>query len=585
MDIYALPARSMVRLETHDAKVALPFLPDMKTAPIPGTNDYIYSFSVYYTNTTLEQTGYSITPSACVEAIRVNHIAVPFNKRKSCDPRAGVYWLDHEAPLYLSLTHYLQNGRNTIEVQTRRAEFDMGPLILCGSRHLSTWLGLAMILVACIMLVVVVKRQTGEYYSGYILTCGFLVYMNRLSHMGVSQYHMDLPGHLDYITYIASHWRLPEPFSGWSYFHAPLYYIIGAIIVTCADMCRSFDVFTCLQLFSLGCFMAFILFSTLTLRRVIATPIAYYTAITLLVFFPCGILFSSRVDSNLLFYAWYSACIYFTLRWLQSTTTIDFIRNFGIAIIMLGLAMATRTNALILFPILFLAILFRRIKWGWPAGFMQNRLVRIGLVVFCLGITASVARTEFYRLLERHHGGFLVGNTTMLSHHLVIHQASFSTLFIPNISLYLQHPYLDTALNQTGRQYFWDAMLKTSLFGEFSWKENWLAFTLIYVILGLVIYIIDGYIVHRRFLRSCPEWWLCLLSLAIPIAALMGNRVINPFACSQDFRYIYPSVASFCGLFGLVLERHIIEWRPFRKTLGMILGLGFAFCSVKFYLV
>ena len=43
--------------------------------------------------------------------------------------------------------------------------------------------------------------------------------------------HFDWQGHLDYIQYIAKHWKVPIATDGWEMFQPPLYYLISAVIL------------------------------------------------------------------------------------------------------------------------------------------------------------------------------------------------------------------------------------------------------------------------------------------------------------------------------------------------------------------
>jgi len=581
MQVFALPTRSLVRLETQNARAVLPFLPDMRTGPIPGARDYTYKFSVYYADTTRQQTSYSITPAGCVVNISINYKPIPFPRHGGCNPQPGAYWNVYEPPFFIDLAPYMHNGRNTIEVRTTRPEFDMGPIVLNDSAKPAKWLGMAMILVTCIYLVLLMERHTGDWMGGTILSGGFLAYMNRFCLQSGIQYSMDLPGHLVYITYIAQNWDIPKPYWGYSFYHAPLYYILEAINLTLVNLLRSFDALTCIQLFSLSCFMAFIVFSALTLHHLIRNRYAYYLALMLLVFYPSGILFAARIDSNLLFYACYSSCLYFTLCWLKYNQP----KHLVMTLIMFGFAIAARANALVLLPILAIAALYQWAKRKLTVDLLESPAIRAGLLIACIGLAMGPGRTEYYRLFESHHEPFLVSNTHVLPRVIILEPWSYDKLLMPHLAVYFKHPLWNVFIDENGRQYFWNSMFKSSLFGEYDWGAKGLAGVISILLFCLILYVIDGAILHRRALRYQAEWWLCLLTLFIPIIALMENRILNPFASSEDFRYVYPAIVSFCGLFGLVVEQHIIEWRPFRKVLGALLCVAFCVSAVKFYWV
>lgn len=581
MQMFALPNRSNVKVK-HDIKQrTVKFLPDMGIIDMKGKGPYRYSFSLYYNSVETEQTAFIITSGACLKRIFINGKEIPFRKYGHCLAYQGAYWNPYEYPVFVEMGPHLHKGRNNIEVRSQKAEFNIGPVIMYNPAKPAMWIGMTMILVTCLALVVFMERMTGDWIAGFIVAAAFSVYMHRFHHQHANMYSMDLPGHILYYSFIAQKWAIPKPFWGWSYYHAPLYYTLQACMVWLADMLRSFDVLNCTRVFSLACFMGFVIYFALMLHKLIRVPAAYYVALTLLVFYPAGIIFSSRLDSNLLFYACYAACIYHTLCWLDYNRK----RDLGLALMMFGYAIASRTNALILIPILVLAFAYHALLWERAKGLMNYKFVRLGVIVAILGLTVSVGRTEFYRLTESRNDPFLVGNAGWLSRTLLLEPWSFYKLFIPNLSMYFSYPYWSVFSDATGRQYFMNSMLKSSMFGEFIWGGFWIAVLMNKLLIALIAYIFEGYLLHRKTLRRNRNWWICLVTLGVPIAALMANRIAHPFGCSEDFRYIYPAIASFCGLFGLVTEQHIKQWRPFRVALGVFLCASFALCSAVFYML
>ncbi len=581
MQSFALPSRSLVKLDAGWGQSTLKFMPSIITHPPGRTTDYTYSLSLYYTDVELQQTGFSITPSSCIKSFTVNLKPVPVKRRYDCDNRPGSYWIPYNPPLSVDLAPYVQNGRNLVQVTVAKPEFNMGPIIFYDFTRLSRWIGLALLVVCCIAITAFMQRYTGERVTGYLMSAGLLVFMNRMAHTGPGMFAMDLPGHIEYINFIADQWSLPKPYWGWSYYHPPLYYFLGALVIRISNFYRSIDPLACLQFFNMACFMTFIGFSALTLQCIIHNKKAYYIALTLLVFYPGGILFAARIDSNLLYYACYAACLYFTFRWVQQGSP----KMLGLTIAMLGLSFATRMNTLFLIPLLVLAAFAVLLRHGRQKNLLQHACVRVGLMILILGLSASIGRTEYYHLIEARHDPLVAGNSNSLSRRLLLQPATLTTLAVPNLSMYFKHSLWDVWDDSHGRQYFWNSVLKSSMFGEFILDRKGTARVLSALLMAMIVFTFEGYVRHRRILKAQDEWWACLVTLAVPLAALMENRLVNAFACSEDFRYIYPALASFCGLYGLVLQAHIRDWRPFRAGLGAALVIAFAGSSVYFYYI
>jgi len=580
LQMFALPNRSNVRVRFDKAVRTAPFLPDMGLVRMRGLGSYAYSFNLYYHNVDVEQTAFEITPGSCITKIKVNGRELQPKMHGLCNEAPQSYWSPYEWPVFIDLSEELHNGRNTIMIRTHKPEFNFGPVIFYDPFKPAFWIGIMLVLLSCIMIVVFTERITGDWFSGFIMAAGFCVFVHRFNHQGANMFSMDLPGHITYFAHIAHAWEIPRPYRGWSFYHAPLYYSLMAGVVLLADMLRSFDVLTCVRIFSLGFFMTFIFTSAMILRRFIASGPAYYAALALLVFYPSGIMFASRIDSNILFYVFYTACLFFILRWLDTGRK----RDLSWVLMMFGYAIATRTNALILVPIIGLAMLYHAWLWGSTRGFLENRVLRLGMVVALLGLSVSLGRTEFYRIAEGRKDPLIVGNAFGLSGKLRLQPATFETLLIPNLKVFLERPLWSVWHDVSGRQYFWNSLLKSSMFGEYVWNFKPLAHKMSRLLLAIIAFTMEGYILHRRTLGRDPRWWMCLITLAAPVAALMANRISYPFACSEDFRYIYPALLSFCGLFGLVMQRHAQEWRPFRLALGATACVLFAVASCIFYM-
>lgn len=581
MHYYALPKRSMTVAKANNTSFVNTTFPSLIGRHIMTGREFTYRFQLDYDNWPWQQTGFQILPNkSCISKILINNKEFSFHKGATCNPMVFSHWNPYSGPGYIDISSAIHEGINTVVIKSTKAEFGMGPVIFYHNLRLAKWIGLAMTLVCCIALYKFMLQRTGSAIGGYIITAGFLVHLQRFSHYGVMDRAMDMPGHLIYITDIARYMSWPNPYKGWSFYHPPLYYTIEAIILRYANWLGSFDAMTLMQTFSLSCFMLFIVFSALSLHRFIRNRVAYCVALVLLIFYPSGILFSSHIDSHLLYYACYAACLYFMLRWLDSNQH----RHLALALVFLGMGIATRSNALILLPLVGMAFLYNIGRGKVSKEVLRSYTIYIALLIVCVGFAMNFGRIIYYHIIETRHEPLLVGNIFRLSRGLLLNNDSLFTILMPNIPKYLSHPFWSVWSDAEGRQHFWNSMLKSSLTGEYIWDKWKVALYMGNLLLAMIVYLIDAYIIHRQALRHRREWVTCMFGLFIPILALLVNRWVYPYACSEDFRYIYPSIACFCGLMGLTLEQHMKDWRPFRTALGIMMCLGFAFLAVYFYL-
>ena len=108
----------------------------------------------------------------------------------------------------------------------------------------------------------------------------------------------------------------------------------------------------------------------------------------------------------------------------------------------------------------------------------------------------------------------------------------------------IAHPFENAWDDELVRQYFWNYMMKTSLFGEFVLLRKGAGVVFAEAVnvsfLVLLVYGIRGFWkknVSRRSLLFTAQFLAFVLALAF-------LRFKHPFSCSNDFRYIAPVLLS-----------------------------------------
>jgi hypothetical protein len=507
---------------------------------------------------------FQVYATQCIIRITVNGAAIPF--------------VDHDCSLLLGstlqLAPFLKQGHNTLRIDTGfPAKLHIGSPIFGYRLTPAAVLDFCLLATASLGLACYMRRRCGEWLTGGILSGGLMLCVYHFSQATFMQYTIDMPSHLEYIVFIANHWQLPIPSEGWQFYHPPLYYTLQAVPLMLANYAGSIDSISVLRSFSFACFAVFLIFSALILHRIIRNPIALHAALILMAFYPGGIMYAARIDSHLLFYSLYAACVYYTLLWVQESRT----RHLEIALILLGFGLAERSNMLIMLPVMALAIIIK--GCNYPIDF-RSRLIWIGGLTILIGSISNFGRVLYY-----HQPGdaFLVNNFLRVAAELHI-QNTLDHFVVLHIQSFLKTPFLNEVGDSSGRQYFIVTMLKTSLFGFFVWQNISIAYALILVLFMLIAYVALGAAVCWPTFKNCHEWWILIALLWIPIGLLMAERFIYPIAATQDFRYIYPSLAAFCGMLGMVIEQHMNKKRDIIASTGIILTLVFAGLSVNLFL-
>ncbi len=522
-----------------------------------------------------QQTNFHFYPKGCLSRVTLNGYPIPYPMVSHCSFEMG---------LTIDLEDYLQEGKNTLIVVKDGWKLVLGPLIFGEDFGLSSILGGLLIAVAFLTIIRFVEKLTHDHIAACIIACGFLLYLYILNNTTFMWKKYDMPQHLDYAAFIANHLRWPSTTQGFLTYHPPLYYTLQAIVILLANFLGSFEVVSVMRMFNVACFMAFLIFASATLRKYIKNNIAYYTALIFLVFYPGSGVISVRMDSNLLFYPLYMGCIYFTVCWLENRQY----RQLGYALAMCGLAMATRSNALLLLPIIGIAALYqwKRVNFWYLFSCLRSRAVLIGILVLLIGTAANFGRPAYEHMGSKRNHDYIVANAGYLASiarglritNTLDHYVSF------DFNEYIAPPYFNVWWDKGGRHYFWITAIKSSMYGEFSFPNGWIAVYLNIIILAIIAYIATTIAMGYRHLPREAEWLIFLITLIIPLAGLAANRILHPIACSQDFRYVYPAIASFCGLIGFAIQQNLAQNRMLMAATGIVAAGIFALFSLLFFL-
>ena len=524
-----------------------------------------------------KQTKIEIFSSGCINQVFINYQKVTFDE-KSC----GLF-----RAVIIDLGFALQEGNNILEITASQPKLlpaiFASPLLhvaFITSDNLVLEITKNIVLIClCVLIILLMHCLTAEYVSGILLSIAFLTFFHWFTYTNFMQYTMDMPGHLQYISYIAEYGHLPPKQDGWAFYHAPLYYVLQALVLRVGNYFGSFDPIEMLRIINIFYFLTFLIFGILTLHLLIKNHWAYYSALALLIFYPSGILFSSQIDSHLLLYPLYAGTIYFLLRWIYEERSV----LLAFSLIFLGLCIATRTNGFILFPIFIIVLIYKWRLLYYKLKYFTQPCIILGISVVIIGLLINQERlyNNYYindKMPE------IVGNIEKLSSALKV-ENNIKNLMYFDIKTYLSEPFWSVWDNKHGRQYFWNSMLKSSLFGEFQFRSSTTAQIISLLLLWIIIYQIFNTLINWKHYFISREWWICILLLFIPISALIYTKWRFPYSCTQDFRYIYPALIAFCGLIGITIERSIYKRQYLIPIITSSFIVLFSYHSVKFFLI
>jgi hypothetical protein len=363
-----------------------------------------------------------------------------------------------------------------------------------------------------------------------ILVASLPIQLLYQSHTPVIHRTYDVLGHLQHIEFIAYYGSLPPSDYCHECFQPSLYYAVAATVYSTARATGIFDPMQVLQFFALAWFWVFLVMSARIVSLWFPEQREVQLATALLAFWPAGFLHSARVSNDIPFYAFFATCLYFVLSWWKTGSRRDLI----VAAIVAGCGLLIKTTMMPLIVAIAILILYRifserHMGKAWFSYMLPLLVMISGIAIY---ITQSSLRGNMRPPFQDNSPAMYVGN-------------SWKKYLVLNTASYFTSPFVESLRAGTGRGYFWNYLLKSSMFGDFSgWfpkpVQRFLALVMSPLLLGLVI--LFGIGVARSVSREARQSLPLLVVIAVSILSVFALRVYNPYSGNNDFRYIYPAL-------------------------------------------
>ena len=415
----------------------------------------------------------------------------------------------------------------------------------------------------------------------------------RFAYLSVTPFSVrghDADAHVAYIEYLMAHRGLPSPYDGGVFYQPPLYYALGAGLwraLTAMGVRSRESILWALQVQSVVYQVGFLVFSILTAalwldrqpdggfdRGLSSRRGIHALFVALLCFWPSGVIHSVRLGNDDLLYLCFGAGLYFASRWWIAGRSRDLNAAAGWG----ALGMLTKSNALLLFVLLAVLLgarfvndkerkLGAHLKRAWPT--IALALLSIGMVLGRAAIDTALGKRS----------NVLVGNSDRLNGDLAVANGAANYLWF-DAKIFVTEAFTSPWDDANGRQFFWNYVLKTSLFGEFAFDHVWLSN--IAVVLSLLLLLLVGCLALGLFLdREMDVLWELPplvegIALVLSLAAL---RASIPKSCSNDFRYILPVLTPFLYLY--VRSLTVFRQRGWTKLAMGAQGMGWAFATLS----
>ncbi len=394
----------------------------------------------------------------------------------------------------------------------------------------------------------------------------------------------DYPDHLRYILYVAQHFWRPNLYFCVECYQPPIYYIFAACFYHIGVALGLIDPSNALKVLGLAIYLglgAVVLRLILRLRMRHGNTLLGYA---LFLLWPLGFVKSTDINNDILVATCILASLYYTLRWYRRIT----IGNAFIALGAAAIAMLVKSTGMIAFVIFGVAALMalsrKRVTLG---GLLSPRYLLVFALTGFIGISNilylhwSVPANDNRSLVVFNAIG--AGNTVQYFHD---DKPSYYLSF--PYETFLNYPFINPYDDITGRKYFWNNVLKTSLYGEWSWQAPIIALLMNITYLLMIVYACA--VPARRFFAYktaaiSDQSTLYVVLMALLPAMLMAFRISQPASPNQDARYIYAAIPLFCMLYAHAVESCWRQGNPRAGWVGVMLGLLFMALSVAFFFV
>lgn len=421
----------------------------------------------------------------------------------------------------------------------------------------------------------------------------------RIFYLGYTDYSTrthDVDGHIEYIKYITTNKTIPGINQCWECHQAPLYYVLASHVYGLVKFIGIQNLNFVLQILSLAIFLFFLVFSVKIFDLAIKRKKIVRIILALIVFWPSGIIGSVRIGNDVLFYALFAAGFYFLMKWLESNKN----KNFYIASLLGGLSLGAKLTGVVLVILIIITLLYKLIFSLFKKEKISH-ILKFGIFIFFVFVFSF--SIFYYRQIVSYGDDpekDLFANTQALNGALMVGNKFINYTWF-DVKDFINFPYTSPWEDSGGRQYYWNYLFKTSLFGEFSSEEykKWSSVAsnidFIFLILAAYFLILAAYFLidfikkNKIKINSTDlsnyknEFIISLFAVIVFTAISITYKIRSPCACNGDFRFIFPVIIPIGVVFGLFLKKLENKNLKFLAYFGYSLIILMTISSLLFF--
>jgi hypothetical protein len=401
--------------------------------------------------------------------------------------------------------------------------------------------------VFCVLIVVLTAAalRRARFDAGVIaiVVAGLCLYLAYLGYTQYGERNYDAGVQVEYMQYLLEHHARPPASKCLVCHHPPLYYVAGALVYRFFELTRLCPPTRGLQIFGLLLFLVFVAYAAATAARFTEGKWQLRLATAIVVFWPYSIENTVRVHNDSMVSAWMAVALFHAVRWHQD----DRPRDLYLAALFTGLAVLTKSSGYVLAAVLFALIAARFFTTRSRLRFAVRAGAAALVIAAAIGLNAVGKGGR-----PPQSGGRLcqvvLGNACDIRKIQWVPNEPFNYVYL-DVRSFLEEPYALAEREGSGRAFFWNHLLKSSLFGthntvpdrETAYELNrGLASLMNALLLGMLGYLGVAFTFAKK--AAVRRYAVLLLLLAFSLALMVGFRAMIPAPHHTDFRHIYPVV-------------------------------------------
>ena len=472
---------------------------------------------------------------------------------------------DWERGFVVDLREYLKGGENTISFTYFDYTGQMGVSAYSSltESRLLFWRLLSLFL---LLLSLTILLSSMKFSKLYIVLISAAI-VERIAYCAITGFDVrghDVPEHLEYILHFVNTWALPslESANGGAYFHPPFYYFIASLFYQLANFISPGNVAFAnnfLQYLSVSFSCGFVIYAVKFMilafgaleersgkrflgtaalfgrwRLSVASLCAFWGS-ALIVFWPSVVMHSSRIGNDPLIYFFMAASLYHTFRYYLYLEK----KQFFIALVFACLAMLTKANGVVSIAIGVAAVLTLLLRGRLTLERGFYRQMAAGALILLMAAGATFYPGVKLKLSgDRTH--VFIDNMTNIPSSLKTGNRAGNYLWM-DVKTFITKPYTSPWVDDYGRQYFANYLLKTGLVGEW-WFEGALAENTSIIISFILLLLIMASWVGLYRMPVGDFTVLAPMVAALALFFMSIYYVRMTFPANIDFRYITPVV-------------------------------------------